>query len=114
MKAWKLVVLISIIAAMAIFPFSSSIWAQENAQLNVVSAIDRTFYGNQCDQPEWAWLCMRKRADIAALGEKDSWEFFSNDFFDSSQNRWIELNFLPCKEKIKTVSSRRKMGEGIG
>jgi len=114
MKVGKLIILTSIIA---IFLFPSFIWAQENTQLNVVSAIDRTFYGNQCDQSEWAWLCIRKRADIAALGEKDGWEFFSDDFFDSNQNRWIELNFLPHKEKAKTTNlflSLRVVGSSIG
>mgnify|MGYP001076260166 CR=1 FL=1 len=101
MKVWKLVVLTLIVA---IFLFPSFTWAQDNTQLNVVSAIDRTFYGNQCNQSEWIWLCQVNSAKVAALGEKDGWEFFSDDLFDSSQNQWIELNFLPYEEKINAAN----------
>jgi len=102
MRAWKLAVLVLIIV---IFLLPSSALAQDNTQFSVVSVIDRTFYGNQCDKPEWAWLCMRKRADIAALGEKDGWEMIADDLFtDSNESQSCEFTLASSISPEVTIS----------
>ena len=95
--------LIMIAVALA-FPLRAQ--AQDNKRLNVVSAIDRTFYGDQCDQSEWAWLCQAANAEVAALAEKDGWEMIADDLFTGQdEDKFLEFTFAFPLSKEAIISN---------
>jgi hypothetical protein len=60
---------------------AEGVFAQEDS-LFASQIEDKTFYNDFCSQGRWLWLCQGEAFSLPALKEKDSWFYFSQDFFD--------------------------------